>query len=76
MTKQEFVARTVAVWLQRWGGAAAQKMARLQGRNDLGNAENYPESLGRVLEVGDLPGWPFGEVAGGHPDGEVAGDVV
>ncbi|MFE1449713.1 TspO/MBR family protein, partial [Streptomyces olivaceoviridis] len=33
-------------------------------------------SLGRVLEVVDLPGWLFGKVTGGHPDGEVAGDVA
>ncbi|MEU8041060.1 hypothetical protein, partial [Streptosporangium sp. NPDC049078] len=33
-------------------------------------------AVGRVLEVGDVPGWPSGEVAGGQPDGEVAGDVV
>ncbi|MFF9143118.1 hypothetical protein ACF09G_36925, partial [Streptomyces albogriseolus] len=32
--------------------------------------------VGRVLEVAGLPGWLSGEVAGGHPDGEVAGDVV
>lgn len=32
--------------------------------------------LGRVLEAGDLAGWPPGVVAGGQPDGEVAGDAV
>lgn len=42
--------RTAAVRLQRWGGAAAQKMVRLQGRNDLGNAESCPESLAVAVQ--------------------------
>lgn len=49
MTKQKIAARTVAVRLQRRGGVA-QKIVRLQRRNDPGNAKNCPESLAVAVQ--------------------------
>ncbi|MFD8003943.1 hypothetical protein [Streptomyces mirabilis] len=65
------------IWRRPW--STTRSTPFLKGHGDDRRGEQHGglhPRLGHVSEVGDLPGWPPGDVAGGQPDGEVVGNVV